>query len=315
MNTSILKHFGIQNLPFYTSKAVSERCDNLVDVMLSNGFLALAGTPGTGKTELIRFAKREINDKQFPVKFVHIRDKKDDNVRIGSILNSIVYDLRESDENPKRDPEAKARQVTRLMGLWAVRRKYHICIIIEDAHRMHANTISAIKLLREEDFAGHAPLFSVILLGWPRMMAKIDNRKDIKWRITDMQLDEDHGWMDVKERISYIETKFPGIFANETLNKLALQCKVPAEIDHTAMEAMSKAFHMGASQVDNSIYAPTLKDEAQALGLTLSDLENLSGVRRSSVSDVLNNSSKSDENKRKVEAAIEAIRIKKMRRA
>src|SRR5690606_30539058 len=106
-----------------------------------------------------------------------VRAFEDAWIRIGSILTAIITDT--STESVRRDMETRSRQVVRILGNLVVNQGKEICIVIEDCHRLHANTLNALKLMREADFAGHAPLFSVIMLGWPEFLDKLSNRRDI----------------------------------------------------------------------------------------------------------------------------------------
>ena len=172
MKRRVLQHFGIAEKPLFVNGIFSMYSQDVRNAVMDNEMIALVGPTGAGKTELYKHACLHLktNPDQAPI-FVRVCNKNKERLTIASIINAIIYDI--SDEGPRHDMEARSRQVVRLLGEKVVREKKHVCVVIEEAHRLHANTYRAIKELREESFAGVTPLFSIVLIGQQALEMKL----------------------------------------------------------------------------------------------------------------------------------------------
>lgn len=311
MKKSTLEHFKLDNTGWHYSDKQEKVVSDLVETVKQKAMIALIGTAGTGKTELVRGMKKRFAMSQGtqPV-FVHVRDKKDDNVRIGSILNAIIYDLDPS-EKPRRDPEARGRQAVRILGSIAVAQNRKVCVVIEDAHRLHANTISALKLLREDDFNGVAPLFSVIMLGWPKLEQKLDARKDILWRCDKTVLNEANGWMLFEDRVQYLADVFGHAIEAKTRGRIALYNQVPAQMDHYVKDKMEEGLRTGINIIDERLVKMSILERKEALNVSLQEIANVGGMGKSTVHDAISGNA-TQAKKDAVASALDKLELKMM---
>ena len=158
INQKHLKKFGKKKLGMFDSHKGIQFRNGLASAIMNEVMTAVIAPWGSGKTMLIRQLKKQIHNQNQPVNFVHVQSLDEQKVKISTILNAIIQDLAPN-ENRRRDMEARSRQVIRILGSKLVNSGEHTCIIIEDAHRLHTNTLNSIRLMRELDFAGKAPLF------------------------------------------------------------------------------------------------------------------------------------------------------------
>lgn len=129
----------------------------------SSAMISIIGDRGMGKTEAITTALNHLQARQ-----VSVRSADKDHLLITDIEYAMIYDL--SDETPKRGREIRARQLRRILGEAAA--KQNVVLVIEEGHRLHGQTLRALKTLREMDWMGRKELFSVVLVGQSDPMAK-----------------------------------------------------------------------------------------------------------------------------------------------
>ncbi len=138
------------------------------DGVADDEMIALIAPYGSGKTTLWRRVKSILaENRTVKTRFISVGDLQDKPLRMGSIISALLIELCQTvGETPMRASEARSIQLGRLLGM---RREVgeRVCLVIEDAHRLHPATLSALKLLREMDFNGIAPLLSIVLIGWP----------------------------------------------------------------------------------------------------------------------------------------------------
>ncbi|MBN8586891.1 MAG: ATP-binding protein [Rhodothermia bacterium] len=239
----------------YTDATIELAKRQIITAINNNKFAAIIGNIGAGKTHLFDQVLKQLDTS---VKSVWVQDMSDQNVRIASILNALVFDL--SNESPRRDMEQRSRQVARLIAT----QRRRVVLVIEDAHRLHFNTLSAIKRLREARYDGRELMLSVVLLGWPELEQKITLRNDVNWRVTKVSLDERAGHMTVQKRRAYIETMWPNKIAPETAQFIASLCTVPAQINHFVEDAFAEAAAQGFDILDSRTVISSSADLVRA---------------------------------------------------
>lgn len=304
------QYFNIRRLGTFTSPTTEMFSSMVRDGILDDDMVALVAPYGSGKTTLIRRVKSEIADsKQHRVRFIQVGDLQDKPLRMGSIISALLIDLcQATGEQPMRASEARSIQLGRLLGLRRLAGE-QVCLVIEDAHRLHPATLSALKLLREIDFNGRAPLLSVVLIGWPELDAKLQRRRDILTRLSTIRLVSEEGWMDYRERRDYLEAVFGELIEPATRERIARVHDVPVEMDHTVSEALREARLAAYDRVDERTYRPSLREQYEALkrkGFSLADIGGAAGgLSTSSVSDAVNR--ESGPNVDAVQAGLDAL--------
>ena len=261
LNRQLLRHFGLNETGEHDSVHCQQVRRQLQSGIHDNQMLSMIGPFGSGKTFLFRQLKRQLAEQ---VDFVHVRAFEDQWIRIGAILTAMITDLAPR-ENIRRDIETRSRQVINILGERVVKQGRTVCLVIEDCHRLHVNTLNSLKLMREEDFAGYSPLFSIILLGWPEFLAKISNRKDILWRMQLVELNADMGWFTLPERIKYLENVFGTVIERGTRKRIASLHATPEALNHYVVKMMQAAADAGYACLDEKIVQPSLKEMYDSL--------------------------------------------------
>lgn len=282
ISKQILQSFGIKQKGFYESRIFKSHAAEITAAIQENQMTALIGGFGSGKSTLLNYAIQ-----QTEVTAIYVTDPDKERLRITHILNAALYDL--CTENPRRDMEARTRQFTRVIGELHVRHKKRICIIIENAHRIHANTFMALKDLRETPFAGVSPLFSVVLLGQGELSAKLSRKKEVSYRTNILELSENRGWMDISSRVEYLEAVYGKALTEEVRIRVAAQHQAPLSMNHEIESKMKEAWQMGYSELRPEMFSTDIEDYKSLLGASLTDIAAASGVARSSVQEALKN--------------------------
>ncbi len=210
-------------------------------------------------------------------------------------MQALAMDLAERcGETPRRSAEARSRQVVRLLGQLTVQQKTRVTLIIEDAHRLDVVALDALKRLREKDFAGHSPLLSIVLVGWPQLDAKLERRRDLLTRLSRMHLIEQDGWMTLSERTDYLEAVYGDVIESETRERLAKLHTVPVELNKAVADGLAQARIAGYDRLDQRIVVPNLHDlweMLQQAGIKMRDIDGaVDGIKlaHSSISDAIN---------------------------
>lgn len=305
MKQRILNHFGIEQLGTFSSNVSRLFQTDIKSAILDNQMVALAGDVGVGKSVMFNqvIAQLSRNSDSSPL-FCQVRNFNKENLSIMGIISEVITDL--SNEHPRRDTGARSRQFVRLVGGKFVNEKRHVCIIIEEAHRLHYNTLRSLKELRESEFAGISPLFSVVLIGHPELAMKLERRKEVYWRSHLIQLNEASGWMTLAERLRYVAVRFGEAITQEARERIAALVKVPLEIDVFVGKRLEEAYHAGITQLGADAIQLSALELKDAYGLSLKQIADEAGLGKTTVQNAIYGQTKPETTDR-VKDAIERL--------
>nr|DAI22380.1 MAG TPA: type II secretion system protein [Caudoviricetes sp.] len=184
------KHFSLFTNPFtdevrsadevFSSPDVRYVREALFQTAKFGGFVAVVGESGAGKSTLRRDLIDRINSENLPVQVIEPyiiamedNDLKGKTLKASHIAESIINTLVPL-ENVKRSPEARFRQLHRVLKDSARAGNQHI-LIIEEAHSLPVPTLKHLKRFFElED--GFKKLLSIVLVGQPELKLKLSER-------------------------------------------------------------------------------------------------------------------------------------------
>lgn len=184
------RHFSLFSNPFtdevrsaeqvFTSPDVRYVREALFQTAKFGGFVAVVGESGAGKSTLRRDLIDRINSENLPVVVIEPyiiamedNDIKGKTLKASHIAEAIVSTLAPL-ENIKRSPEARFRQLHRVLKDSARAGNQHI-LIIEEAHSLPVPTLKHLKRFFElED--GFKKLLSIVLVGQPELKLKLSER-------------------------------------------------------------------------------------------------------------------------------------------
>ncbi|HDR0691092.1 AAA family ATPase [Bisgaard Taxon 45] len=184
------KHFSLFSNPFtdevrssaevFSSPDVRYVREALFQTAKFGGFVAVVGESGAGKSTLRRDLIDRINSENLPVVVIEPyiiamedNDLKGKTLKAAHIAESIINTLAPL-ENVKRSPEARFRQLHRVLKDSARAGNQHV-LIIEEAHSLPVPTLKHLKRFFElED--GFKKLLSIVLVGQPELKLKLSER-------------------------------------------------------------------------------------------------------------------------------------------
>lgn len=141
------------------------------------GLLALVGESGSGKSTTVADFKdrlqregRDVIIIEPSVLYMEENDSKGKTLKSAAIVQAIIATIAPS-VPPKRDAEARARQVQQLLTAGYRAGQRHV-LIIEEAHCLPTATLKHLKRFAElKD--GLAPLLSIVLVGQPELRQRL----------------------------------------------------------------------------------------------------------------------------------------------
>lgn len=311
LRNDLLRHFGLQQTGEHTSPVLEMFETELRESILAREMMAVIAPPGAGKTHLLSRVKRSLEGTDQAPSWVHVRDMTPRRTRLQNVLNAIVRDLSDN-ESLRHDLENRSRQVDRLLGT-QMAAGHPACVVIEDAHRLHPDSLSALKLLREAEFNGVAPTHSVVLLGWPSLRRLLSRHDEIRWRTDQLVMSEKEGYMRPPERADYLENVFGPALSDEVRRTIAQQCQVPAEMNARVKDAMREARNLGYDVVDDRTVSPRMHEMKEAMGLSQKEIGQEADLSKSTVHRVLKDEKKGRENKHTDDVQKAIDRIKRRR--
>ena len=195
-----------KNVNFKTGDAL--RIKSILKMAVnSSAMVSVIGDRGMGKTEAINTSLNQLQARQ-----VSVRSADKDHLLITDIEYAMIFDL--SDETPKRGREIRARQLRRILG--EASSKQNIVLVIEEGHRLHGQTLRALKTLREMDWMGKTELFSVVLVGQSDPMSKRG--------VSEVRLRSDSVYMrglTKTEVAGYIQSTVGSVFTDDAIHRIS----------------------------------------------------------------------------------------------
>lgn len=155
-----LAEYGYHKDPFRMvsmETADSVRVRRVVNMAVdSRAMVSIVADRGSGKTSALHLSLKDMD-----VTAVRLLTSDKERVLVADIERALILEL--SQENVSRSREIRARQLKRIMG--EASRQRPIVLILEEAHRMHGQTLRSLKTMREMEWMGVSPLFTVVMVG------------------------------------------------------------------------------------------------------------------------------------------------------
>jgi type II secretory pathway predicted ATPase ExeA len=280
----ILAEYGYSKDPFrnfYMETADSLRVKRLLKMAVeSRAMVSIVASWGVGKTTSLDLAFRDID--ALVVKLI-TPDKE--RVVVSDIEKALILGL--SNESCKRTKEVRARQIRRIVG--EASRGKPIVLVLEEAHRMHGQTLRALKTFREMEWMGQSPLFTVIMIGQYDPMRKryVD---EVRLRTDTVHMKGITG-SEVKDYISSTVGKCFEPDAIEALSRMQ-QTRTFLDLHEMLIALMGRALETGNKKVTAlevyELYGGGIKEVMKRTGVKLIELEKATGIPKSTLSMVTN---------------------------
>ena len=303
-NVELFQHFGLNPKSMYWGAEHDKRAERIQNAVDSRQMLGVVGPFGSGKSVLVREA---LTDHLGRDQMIYVQNFDKENLTIGHIVSNIIDEIGGS-ESPRRDMNARCIQMARMIGEEVVVQGRDICVVIENAHRIHANTLLALKDARETAiYKGHDNLFSVILVGQEPLAAKLEKFGEVEYRSRQLTLSPSEGWMTHEERLRYLDAIYSDVIEPAVATRLAALYETPLELDYHIQDKLEMMRDAGLEQMSEEVIDFSIREQRDALGISLRDLEKRTGVPKSTLSDLERGKTDNREKKQKVEQELDAI--------
>jgi len=299
---ALFKHFSLNPDHLYWGSEHENYSRRIRDAVESRRLIGVIGPFGSGKSVLVQESINSVKG----LDTIYIDNSDRERLRIGNITQLMVLSL--SNEDPRRDNTARQLQLSRILGETVMLSGREVVIVIENAHRLHANTLLAIKDLRESvRYKGRAFLFSVILVGQQGLRTMLEKYGEVQYRTRPIELDK-NGWMDVNERISYLEAVYGDVIEPKTRERLALMFDSPLRLDHYIEGLLLDMRDAGIATLDEAVMPMTLAEKRDLIkDVSLRDIARQAGVPKSTVHDVIQDRNDDPETRVAVDAALDRL--------
>lgn len=253
---------------------------SVADCVKRNGWLAVVGPVGAGKTTSTRAALAAMPG----VRVVEPISLDKERTRIGHVLEACIDDLSEA-ERPRQSMEARSRQWRRLVGEAAARER--IVLLVEEAHRLHRSTLISLKALREVGWAGQCPLVAIVLVGQVDLETRLRRVREVRLRV------KRHTMQGLTQAEVGAYLKWLGYnVADAAAKQIALRACEPLAVEDLAARAREWADAHKHRQVTVEDVRAALGTELnigtrlRESGLTMTQVARRAGVSKSAVSAV-----------------------------
>ncbi len=303
-NVELFRHFGLDPNAIYWGDHHDRRAARIQNAVDSQQMLGVVGPFGSGKSILVRQALTEQLGRD---QMIYVQNFDKENLTIGHIVSNIIDEIGGS-ESPRRDMNARCIQMARMIGEEVVVQGRDICVVIENAHRIHANTLLALKDARETAiYKGHDNLFSVILVGQEPLAAKLEKFGEVEYRSRQLTLSPSEGWMTHEERLRYLDAVYGDVIDPQVATRLAALYETPLELDYHIEQKLEMMRDAGLKEMSEEVIDFSIREQREALGVSLRDLEKRSGVPRSTISDIERGKTTNSEKQEAVKEELDAL--------
>jgi hypothetical protein len=235
---------------------------------------------------------------------VHVNASDKERLRIGDIEQELVLSL--SQEHVARTRTLRARQLRRIVGEAA--QAANIILIIEEAHRMHPQTLRSLKTLREMKWMGKGPLFTVVTVGQNEVFGREREMDEVRLRADTITMKG----LTKKEAQEYVASTMDKYFDDEAMEALSRLHGSDNYLDLQRMMVMALegALSQGRKKVTvvdvYDRFGGGMKSIMKIVGLETGELAERIGYPKSTVSQVINerHTTMTDETTGKCRAAV-----------
>lgn len=281
----LLAEYGFKKDPFRPGYAVIETADAMrlkrvlgmaVD---SHSMISVVGDRGVGKTMAL---EAQLADPDRVIVNINAGDKE--RILISDIEYEMILEL--SEEPVKRSKTVRARQLRRVLGEASQGRE--IILVIEEAHRMHGQTLRSLKTLRELKWMGKSPLFTVVMVGQYSFMHSKRGVDEVRLRADTVQM----RGLTAENVQEYINTTVGRAFEDDD-DAVAAISRIESghnflDLQEILISLMTRAFVNGTKVVTAldvyEMFGGGIKELMKKTGVSLADLTEETGISKTTLS-------------------------------
>jgi len=272
MLTEVMTHFGLvkefRQAGYYETDAQKQLFKELKIAAQSGSLVALTGVVGCGKTTTLRqlFATLAKENKILVSKSLSVDKNR---ATLATLIAALFYDLTTDDKEVKIPAlgEKRERELRDLIK----KGKKPVVLFVDEAHDLHASTLTGLKRLIEVIEHGGGTL-TILLAGHPKL--KNDLRRptmeEIGYRSSVFTLEGMVGSQ--REYITWLiqscavdGTKLSDVLTIEAIEVLSERLRTPLQIQQHLMLAMEAAYQVGEKPVTAAVVESVMSKQIDEL--------------------------------------------------
>lgn len=290
---AVMAAFGFEEDPFesYIMETTDQKMLSRLLRMAIDGkkMISVVALWGQGKTTALNLAFSQVNESSRKKKIEAIRLVTPDSERViySDIEKAMILAL--SKETCMRTKEIRARQVRRIIG--EASREQDIVLVLDNAHRMHPATLRAVKALREMEWLGQSPLFTVVMVGqFDPVGAAKRGVEEVRMRTDKLVMKG----LTAQEAAAYAGATVGDVFEGDAVEAICRLDKSRNFLDlqEVLVSCMSRAIDNGAQKVTAmevfELYGGGLKELLNRFKISSPDLEAETRLAKSTLSLIIN---------------------------
>lgn len=256
------KFFGLKTDPFYfdpqsddeyfTSPKLDDAFEALSEAVLNQGFAAITGEIGAGKSALKDRLLMQIDGDE-SVKLIAYEIPELEDIKTRNFITLILTDL---DQKPKLDRAQRLRQFRSILDQYA-QEGVSVALAIDDAHRLPDRVLIDLKKLWELATITKGRkrrLLGIVLFGQPKLEGRL---KDFKFsevvqrlQIVRMPAIKDAAIDYLAHRLRVAGGDATKLFASEVAQDIARHAATPLALGNLANTALLSAFELRQRRVE-----------------------------------------------------------------
>jgi len=233
----------------FTTKKLDLSLSYVMDAVKFQGFMALIGEVGEGKTIAKRRAVEECKKSKGKLRIFFPEFMNMEKVHSGSIASFV---LRQCGESAPRDLVARAERLKQLLVRLSAD-QVSIALAFDECHRLDPRLLTALKNFWELGDGGFDRYLGLVLFGQPRFLEILADPqyREISERLNIVRLASLNGSaVDyLAHRFGLAGGKFEKVFQSGAVSRMLKLAKTPLALGNVANAALLEAFQMGSKVV------------------------------------------------------------------
>jgi type II secretory pathway predicted ATPase ExeA len=270
-----MDHYGLtqdfRHAGFFETEQ-HQRIFRQLKTAIPNGYLiAVSGVVGSGKTTTMRCLQEQLrqDNKVLVSKSLSVEKRK---ATLKTLICALFYDVSgDKDYKVATVGEKRERELQELIRS----AKKPVALFVDEAHDLHAHTLTGLKRLMEVVLDGGGRL-SIILIGHPKLRndLKGPRMEEVGYRTLTVSLDSMQG--ELREYIFWLVNtcaaegvRVADIIDEAAIDHLAERLSTPLQIEQHLTLALEEAYQTGGKPVSMDILETTLSKRIDDLEPTL----------------------------------------------
>jgi type II secretory pathway predicted ATPase ExeA len=225
----------------FTSKTLDHIVEQVEDAINYQGFMAVIGEVGSGKTVLKNRVMDNVNKSAGRLHLLWPKFADQERVQPGAIVGFILESF---DQKVRRGLVASQRQLEQLLSHLHEQGK-RVALGFDECHHLNDTTLLALKNFYELGTGGYDKYLGVVLFGQPRFKGRMQdyNFREIAERLEVVEMPKlgKQAWDYVAHRLKLAGGDAEKLFERAAITRLAEQSATPLGLGNLCNAALIKA--------------------------------------------------------------------------